>query len=357
MGYTESPDTNDIKSLAAKQNSSPRNKGDIHPTVSATSPLSYDDIGFSKRNWPMSDGRSGGKPDPDTEGNTLGSWLLAIRSASASKAAAIQSGFEKNPGSTTSLEPYEQDDSPDIADTILHKLDTPSSKIEAANLERYVRQTDPPIDSRRSQALGLSGPFWGYFNGGETDYDALLDITPPEVKLEAAQLIHPSEAESSTVETMAGSSDDCDTDMETDLEADGEHVLNHLMICVHDMFSLAASPNEFANASTSSLPAFRQSRESSTSGSNTAGRKRGRDDTKGDRNSGDDENDKSKLPKITRSEEEDGISKKLRRKLACPYYKQDRHKHHSSGACCGPGWNSVHRIKYDNMKLVMWRLD
>jgi hypothetical protein len=331
MGYTESPNTDDIKSLIAKKDYNPRVKGDIKPTVSATSPMSYEDFRFSRRNWPKGDdGGAGRKPDPDAE-------------------------YEKNLGSTTSLKTYEQDDPTDTADAILHKLDGPTSKIKSAHLEKYMRPMDPPIEPDRSRALGLSGPFWGYFNEEKTDYEDFLKTYPPEVKVEAAQLIHTSDTESPTVDMTDGCSYAGDADVETDLEADREHVLNHLMVCVHNMFSEAASSNGFANANTSSLPSFRQTGESSSSGSNTTGRKRGRDDTKGERNSDEDENEKSKHPRTIRDEEEVGILEKLRRKLACPYYKQDLQKHHSSGACCGPEWKSVHRIKYDNMKLVIWR--
>jgi len=33
------------------------------------------------------------------------------------------------------------------------------------------------------------------------------------------------------------------------------------------------------------------------------------------------------------------------RKLACPYFKHDPTSHASRGACCGPGWPDVHRVK------------
>jgi hypothetical protein len=36
-----------------------------------------------------------------------------------------------------------------------------------------------------------------------------------------------------------------------------------------------------------------------------------------------------------------------RKNLACPYYKHDQDHDFSSRACSGPGWDSVHRIKYE----------
>jgi hypothetical protein len=34
-------------------------------------------------------------------------------------------------------------------------------------------------------------------------------------------------------------------------------------------------------------------------------------------------------------------------KLACPYFKHDPAKYRQWRVCCGPGWGSIHRVKYD----------
>ncbi|KAI1168109.1 hypothetical protein F5B18DRAFT_348664 [Nemania serpens] len=35
------------------------------------------------------------------------------------------------------------------------------------------------------------------------------------------------------------------------------------------------------------------------------------------------------------------------RLFACPYYKHNPTKLTYQRVCCGPGWNSIHRVKYD----------
>jgi hypothetical protein len=44
---------------------------------------------------------------------------------------------------------------------------------------------------------------------------------------------------------------------------------------------------------------------------------------------------------IKRAKTQDGISM-----FACPYYKRDPQKFKNCRSCCGPGWSSVHRVKY-----------
>ncbi|KAH6661199.1 hypothetical protein BKA67DRAFT_78247 [Truncatella angustata] len=40
-----------------------------------------------------------------------------------------------------------------------------------------------------------------------------------------------------------------------------------------------------------------------------------------------------------------GLEVTRERKLACPYYKKDPTKHSTINACCGPGWDSISRLK------------
>lgn len=44
--------------------------------------------------------------------------------------------------------------------------------------------------------------------------------------------------------------------------------------------------------------------------------------------------------------------------LACPFFKHDTAKYKAHRACCGPGWGTVHRIKYVTTprKLSLWLL-
>lgn len=346
MGYSESPDIDGAKSPGAQQTYRPRKNSFVSPTISGTSPFSYDEIRFSEHNWPKENDLSsfGSEPEPDV------AWLLARSTSPRGSAAKRFSEPAKNPESSHPPEVYEQDTSSDILDIRVDKVDTTSDKVNATDLERYMSQTKSPIDSRRNQSLGLSGPFWGYFTEANNDPIALPKTDLSEVNVEVTQLTHSCDAKNEGVDIMNGSSDDCDMDVEEGVEDDKERVLNYLMVCVHDMFTLAESSDRPADANTSSSYSFRQTGESSTSGSDKSGRKRGRDESTGDQDPND-ENDKFKPRKRRQDEEDNENSKKLDRKLACPYYKHNPDKHHSSGACCGPGWDSVHRIKYGHIEL------
>jgi hypothetical protein len=60
---------------------------------------------------------------------------------------------------------------------------------------------------------------------------------------------------------------------------------------------------------------------------------------------GSEENDDDQHP-IKRQRHQIGSSEGSGdRRLACPYFKHDPESHASRGACCGPGWVDVHRVK------------
>jgi hypothetical protein len=146
-------------------------------------------------------------------------------------------------------------------------------------------------------------------------------------------------------ETIDGSSDSCEMTWSTDVEVQKEHILDHLMVAVYEMFS---SPPSDATGftSTSSSDASRQTGESSTSKPGKRVQSRRRTLTDRDNEHSDNENSHSKKRRNTQDEPETPRLLKSTRKLACPYYKRDARRQHHSGACCGPGWDSVHRIKY-----------
>lgn len=41
-----------------------------------------------------------------------------------------------------------------------------------------------------------------------------------------------------------------------------------------------------------------------------------------------------------------GVHSTQSRRLACPFFKHDPHKHGDQQTCCGPGWMEFHRVKY-----------
>ncbi|KAH4037652.1 hypothetical protein HBI56_222930 [Parastagonospora nodorum] len=145
-------------------------------------------------------------------------------------------------------------------------------------------------------------------------------------------------------ETIDGSSDSCEMTWSTDVEVQKEHILDHLMVAVYEMFS---SPPSDATGftSTSSSDASRQTGESSTSKPGKRVQSRRRTLTDRDSEHSENENSHSKKRRNTQDEPETPHLLKSTRKLACPYYKRDARRQHHSGACCGPGWDSVHRIK------------
>lgn len=186
-------------------------------------------------------------------------------------------------------------------------------------------------EPKKNKSLGLSGSFWGVFQEDEDQE------TPDRTQL----------ADSGDVESDSIDTDDCSLDIEESLNSSKEYVLSYLMVCVHDMFSLAGSSNSPRHAGTSSSYSLEQTGEPPASGSNNAGRKRGRNESNGEQDGDEDSSDKSRSRKKPQDDSDDADPKKLHKKLACPYYKHDPHKRRSSGACCGPGWDSVHRIKYN----------
>jgi hypothetical protein len=140
------------------------------------------------------------------------------------------------------------------------------------------------------------------------------------------------------------SSDECDVDCVRDIEAQKEHVLDRLMVCVYEMFTSAGSFMQYGHTSTNSQSPPKQSSESSGVYYKDPGGKRGTNKGSKGRDDEDDENGQSGKRRRTRNEL--GRSRqRMEKSLACPYYKRNPRKHHSSRACCGPGWDTVHRIK------------
>ncbi|ROT43439.1 hypothetical protein SODALDRAFT_39126 [Sodiomyces alkalinus F11] len=91
-------------------------------------------------------------------------------------------------------------------------------------------------------------------------------------------------------------------------------------------------------------------RSASASGCNTssggpgcslAGQKRQLHRNNRDQNSDDEEDQEGqdRTPKRSKKDRDDS-----RRKFACPYYKRDPVRHNCRN-CCGPGWDTVHRVK------------
>ena len=158
----------------------------------------------------------------------------------------------------------------------------------------------------------------------------------------------PQSSDTETSSTLDHTSDDYDVDSPVTVQARKECIVDRLMVRVHDIFA-------YTNFSTSH-------------GYETAGsKKRGQDF---DRSTKADTKQSGKKRKMTgkeednarddRDEEDDDESRKRRpgesagskpamgtqRRLACPYYQHNPRKCFPSRACRGPGWHTIHRIKY-----------
>jgi tetratricopeptide (TPR) repeat protein len=159
------------------------------------------------------------------------------------------------------------------------------------------------------------------------------------------QSTEPYSSESDHLDVVDGSSDDQDIDCLESIVAQKEHTLNKLMLCVYEIFTCTGSFTGHGNESIGSSDSIKRTGGSSTKASKDMGKKRSRDD-KSEQSDGDDGKKESrKRPKP--SDEINSPGCKTVKKFACPYYKRNPHGAHSSGACCGPGWDSVHRIKYN----------
>jgi hypothetical protein len=153
--------------------------------------------------------------------------------------------------------------------------------------------------------------------------------------------------EGDSLDSTDQSSDDCNIDHVEEIKAQKEYALNYLMGFVHDMFN-SPTLGGVRHASTESSTPPKQMGESSRSGSTKPKQKRVLEEETGDADHNDEENNGFRKRRKMHDESTIAGHEKIPKKLACPYYKRHPHKLHSSGACCGPGWESVHRIKYNS---------
>jgi hypothetical protein len=218
----------------------------------------------------------------------------------------------------------EETDHVDHAETAIIK--------QERSLESY-KLTFTPL-----QVIDTPAEPYNRFQPATKALDVLL-LQPHESK------IHQDVLEVDNSDTTYESSDACEFDLVNDIEAQKVQIVDRLIVCVYDMFSVRGSPTEHGHSSTNanrvpndtSTPTAKERKET----------KRKRDHGKGgdDREGGNDEHDESK--RRQKSRESSSISHQyLKKKLACPYYKQDPHKWNKHRACRGPGFDEVHRIKY-----------
>ena len=108
----------------------------------------------------------------------------------------------------------------------------------------------------------------------------------------------------------------------------------------------SCNPDSAASSSQTSSTGF----PNQQTGSNSAGRDQARNNGAHGRNPPDDGNDgtPNKRPRKDSTSNDQIIGSTPR--YACPYFKRNPQKYGGRSACSGPGWESVHRVKYVTYK-------
>lgn len=192
-----------------------------------------------------------------------------------------------------------------------------------------------------------------------TDQCSLPTAPPSLEQAQRAQIPEPETTDSkadmlsATSESGLSNSSSSEEEEPLALSKDGQKslLLNRLMKYFYEIFSACPTHRGSVRTHTSGgrqrtsdSGSFR-SGLSSASPSNQplgGGRKRSADDEPGD---GDDQG--GRAPKRPRgSDPLDESKEEPAKRLACPYFKMDPSRHHTARSCLGPGWATVHRIKY-----------
>jgi hypothetical protein len=157
--------------------------------------------------------------------------------------------------------------------------------------------------------------------------------------------LHQSDLEMDSSDTTYESSDACDFDLVHNIEAQKLQIVDRLIVCVYDMFSVRGSPTEHGYPSSNT-----DGTRNDTSDSAAKERKKTKRKSDHGKRSGEDEGDDDEYDDSKRRRKSGGSSSKLhqdpKKKLACPYYRHDPHAWNKHRACRGPGFDTVHRIKY-----------
>jgi hypothetical protein len=162
-----------------------------------------------------------------------------------------------------------------------------------------------------------------------------------------------SQSNAETPESMLVSLNDSDMDIVRDIDTRKEQILDRLMLCVYDIFSTSGYSTRNGDASSTSASLHRQPSELSRQSSGPSKRKRNPDKIKND-DAGDSGDEADKPRKRRRMlDEPNSQEQDEKNRLACPYFKRTPHQHYASRACHGPGWHTVHWLKYVIMLFIL----
>jgi hypothetical protein len=139
-------------------------------------------------------------------------------------------------------------------------------------------------------------------------------------------------------------SDDSDFNCASDISAEKERILDRLMVCVYDMFAMIGSTTHTSRGAHESHQSNNQTVDTFAKSPELTSKKR-KERCDRDNNPNEEENDGSRK-RLKGREDINAPGQKNERMLACPYFKCNPRKSYPSKKCYGPGWDSVHRIKY-----------
>jgi hypothetical protein len=189
----------------------------------------------------------------------------------------------------------------------------------------------------------------------QSTYNTQERVTSPQPVLgtPAATPSAPHSSEDEAVDLSEESIDGSSMSCLNDIGAQKEEILNRLMLHFYELFAGTTFAQCTSNNSSSPTSSSKQSVQPPGNTARSTGRKRkSKESSEGDGREDEDRDKPSKRPRgLGDADREESL---LERRLACPYYKKHRGRFQPSRACAGPGWLTVHRLKYGSLTILRY---
>jgi hypothetical protein len=217
-----------------------------------------------------------------------------------------------------------------------------SDQTEAQSMRRNViaRCPHPTPDSIKPVELKYTEAEKGCVLGNEEmEQDCNMGRTSLE---DMCSTDHSTVSYTSGIDDLDASSDaseDTNISCVPDVDAQKRYLVDKLMVCVYGMFNSTSSSAGQRTMCAGSPASPEKAGNVSARAPRDLARKRGRDERSEDKNGGSRKRGNTLKKFVTT--ELGGF-----KKLACPYYKHRPQMCLGSRACQGPGWDTVHRLKY-----------
>ncbi|KAH8719328.1 hypothetical protein GQ44DRAFT_809716 [Phaeosphaeriaceae sp. PMI808] len=211
---------------------------------------------------------------------------------------------------------------------------------------------DPQKDIGTSQALSSSYPVFqdvvhthlgnllSQRNNDSLSLSLSSVLQPQSGSMPSASNCSEGEAVDMSEESLEGSSTGCINDLDTQKE----QILDRLMVYFYELFAVTTFSTRNGGESCETSGASQQIERSSGINSRSTRKKRKSNERTDDDEAEEDEVDK-RGKRQRRSSSSTNLESTNGKRLACPYFKHDHRKHHPSGACSGPGWFTIPRLK------------